>query len=116
MEPHEIAVIARTKAHAQRFYQALLSAGVPAKLLDADGPVSSGVQVGAMHRVKGLEYRIVYLVACSASVVPQPFYGEESGAAREDHEERERRLLYVAMTRAREDLRVSGAAPLSVFL
>ena len=76
--------------------------------------------MATMHRARGLEFRAVFIVGCSAEVLPQPYAGNDDDAeARTDHEERERRLLYVAMTRAREFLWISSAgqpspAPLTV--
>jgi len=87
--------------------------GIPYARLAADGPTSDGVQVGTMHRVKGLEFRAVCIVGCSADVLPQPYAGEDEAAARADHDGRERHLLYVAMTRARELLYVSVAGEAS---
>jgi superfamily I DNA/RNA helicase len=111
--PAEIAVVARSKSTVSRYHAALLASGVPSDKLDANRSRGSGVQVGTMHRVKGLEFRAVYIVDCSARSVPQTYRGEDDAAARADHEERERHLLYVAMTRPRELLWVSGAGKLS---
>lgn len=116
MAPEDIAVVARTNSQVTHFTQALTSASIPAVKLLADGAPGPGVRVATMHRVKGLEFRAVFLVGCSADVLPQPFTGEDDAAARADHEERERHLLYVAMTRARELLWVSGSGKLSPLL
>ena len=109
-------MVARRNSQVTQYAQALTAAGIPAVKLLADGAPGPGVRVATMHRVKGLEFRAIFLVGCSADVLPQPFTGEDDAAARADHEERERHLLYVAMTRARELLWVSGSGELSPLL
>ncbi len=116
MRPEEIVVIARTKLTLNHYTQVLRAAGISHSKIER-GPRGAGVQLATMHRAKGLEFRAVFVVNCSAGVVPQPPRGDvDDEAARADHEERERRLLYVAMTRARELLWISGVGSLSPFL
>ncbi len=116
MQPEEMVVVARTNAALTHYTEALRAAGIPNTKIEK-GPRGPGVQLATMHRVKGLEFRAVFLVNCAAGVVPQPKRGDVGDeVARADHDERERRLLYVAMTRARELLWISGAGTLSPFL
>ncbi len=67
-----------------------------------------GVELLTMHSSKGLEFDKVWIIAAEASVIPNP---------KSDAEE-ERRLMYVAMTRARQALHISScmANPPSSFL
>ena len=116
MEPEDVAVVARTNSQVAFYANSLSNAGISAVKLLADGALGPGVRVATMHRVKGLEYHAIFLVGCSADMLPQPFKGEDDEAARADHEVRERRLLYVAMTRARELLWISGPGTLSPLL
>lgn len=58
----------------------------------------SGVTLSTMHSAKGLEYRIVFVIDVNEGVVPH-----HKSATPADIEE-ERRLFYVAMTRAKERL------------
>jgi hypothetical protein len=116
MQPEEIVVVARTRPILKRYTDVLGAAGIPNTRIEK-GPRGPGVQLATMHRVKGLEFRAVFIVNCAAGAVPQPKRGDVGDeAGRADHEERERRLLYVAMTRARELLWISGADTLSPFL
>jgi len=70
-----------------------------------------------MHRVKGLEFTIVYIVAANKNYVPL-----KSAVNRTDPTEREaamtgeRCLLYVAMTRAKKMVKISAYGTVSPFL
>ncbi len=61
-----------------------------------------GVIVTTMHKSKGQEWNTVFIIGANDSVVP----GRQD-TTREDLEE-ERRILYVAMTRARDSLYISA--------
>ena len=71
-----------------------------------------------MHLAKGLEFRAVVVMACDDEVLPLK-ERIESVADDSDLQEvydTERHLLYVACTRARDWLMVTGVAPASEFL
>ncbi|MBQ6597655.1 MAG: UvrD-helicase domain-containing protein, partial [Lentisphaeria bacterium] len=65
---------------------------------NADGPVLSTV-----HASKGLEFPIVFIVGMEQGLFPH------ERALMENGEEEERRLFYVAVTRAREELFMTSA-------
>lgn len=62
-----------------------------------------------MHRAKGLEFRAVAVVGCEEAFLPLPAALKDATDAleREETVDRERRLYYVACTRARERLFVT---------
>lgn len=60
-----------------------------------------GVQLSTMHGVKGLEFSAVFIISCVEGVIPH-----ERSTSPESIEE-ERRLFYVAVTRAKELLYLS---------
>ena len=71
-----------------------------------------------MHLAKGLEFRAVAVMACDDEVIPLQ---ERIAAVTDDSDleevyNTERHLLYVACTRAREFLHLSGVVPASEFL
>jgi len=71
-----------------------------------------------MHLAKGLEFRVVVVIACDDEVLPLQ-ERIEAIADESDLEEvynTERHLLYVACTRARDYLLVAGVNPVSEFL
>ena len=66
-----------------------------------------GVKVLTMHAAKGLQFPVVIVFGVSAKRLPrQP----EPGSDLKEHEERERRLLFVACSRAMRRLMVMGSA------
>jgi DNA helicase-2/ATP-dependent DNA helicase PcrA len=67
-------------------------------------PAVQGVTLASLHAAKGLEWDTVFLAGCSDGFIPITL--AEGPAAIEE----ERRLLYVGITRARRDLRLSWAA------
>lgn len=117
MLPEEIVVVARTGALLAHYGNLLLAEGIPTSKIDGKSSRGAGVQLATMHRAKGLEFRATFIVGCSADTLPQPYTGDDDDfIARGEHVERERRLLYVAMTRAREILWISGSGRLSPLL
>ena len=74
--------------------------------------VRPGVKLTTFHSAKGLEFDQVVLLGVDAGSVPQPPDADMTPEEAEDHLRYERRLLYVAMTRARDALYVlHGPAP-----
>jgi superfamily I DNA/RNA helicase len=117
--PGDIGLFARTESVlAAVVTPAVEEAGLEVASLKDDQDLSNAaVAVGTMHRAKGLEFKAVAVVGCSARILPNPVVlrdldREELEAARE----RERNLLYVACSRARERLRLSWDEAPSEFL
>lgn len=61
------------------------------------------VTIATVHAVKGLEFKVVFIVACETNVFPSVLSVEEGRL------EEERRLMYVAATRAKERLLITWA-------
>jgi superfamily I DNA/RNA helicase len=85
---------------------------------DGAEPERGAVAIGTMHLAKGLEFRAVAVMACDDEVVPSQERIESVGdeADLEEVYDTERHLLYVACTRARDQLLVTGVEPASEFL
>jgi superfamily I DNA/RNA helicase len=80
--------------------------------------LADGIAISLMHLAKGLEFRVVVVMACDQELLPLASRIAEAADEGEldDIYETERQLLYVACTRARDRLLVSGVAPGSEFL
>ena len=118
IEPGEIGIAARTKDVLALAEQAIRAAGVPARLL-ADSKESEQVAIGTMHRMKGMEFKAMAVVDAGATRVPLPaaVTQESVDAMQHLHDlQRERCLMYVACTRARDTLRVSWTGKASPFV
>jgi DNA helicase II / ATP-dependent DNA helicase PcrA len=70
------------------------------------------VQIMTLHSAKGLEFPLVFLPGWEEGVFPSQRSVDEKG---DKGLEEERRLAYVGLTRAREDVRVSFAANRQVY-
>ena len=102
-----------------RAKSAIIDAGQDAfKITDKFEVNNNAIAYGTMHLAKGLEFRSVAVIACDEDVLPQQDRLERVTDASDLAEvyETERHLLYVACTRAREHLLVTGVAPGSEFL
>lgn len=119
LEPHEIGVFVRSESQVERARRAMELAGIACRELSAQLEVTSGfAAIGVMHLAKGLEFRAVAVMACDDEVLPLQERIEQVGedGDLQDVYDSERHLLYVACTRARDDLHVSGVEPVSEFL
>ncbi|MDI6023111.1 ATP-dependent helicase [Leucobacter sp. UT-8R-CII-1-4] len=67
-------------------------------------PTVEAVTLSAVHSAKGLEWGLVHLIGMNEGLFPNAYAVDESGI------DEERRLAYVAFTRARNELRISGTA------
>lgn len=115
----EMGVFVRSSRELKRANMAGAAAGLNAQLLDPEASVQTGqVAVGLMERAKGLEFGAVAVLACDEAIIPSQARIDEVGdyADLEDTWETERQLLYVACTRTRDHLLVTGVAPGSEFL
>ncbi len=72
--------------------------------LDETNAEENSVIVGTIHSVKGLEFKVVFIVGAEEGIFPIV-----RGIESENDIEEERRLMYVAITRAKEMLFISYA-------
>ncbi|MCP6682870.1 ATP-dependent helicase [Bacillus nakamurai] len=70
----------------------------------------NGVELMTIHRSKGLEFNTVYILGAADGSIPHDFALETARKGDGAPLEEERRLLYVAMTRAMQHLYVSSPA------
>ncbi|BCY13176.1 DEAD/DEAH box helicase [Actinoplanes sp. L3-i22] len=116
----EIAVCTRFNLLLDKVRDSLAAVGIPAvRVKDNPGAEEEGVRLATMHAMKGLEFRCVAVVGVTAKAIP---FAKEVTAVEVDRLQhdidllRERCLLFVACTRAREALLVSWSGEQSPFL
>ena len=118
-QPHEVGLFVRTGEQLKRARAAIKIAGASGiELSDKVEEEAGKVAISTMHLAKGLEFRAVTVMACDDEVLPLQ-ERIETVADESDLEEvynTERHLLYVACTRARDRLLITGVDPASEFL
>ena len=115
----EIGIFVRSHDQLSRARAAVKRARIEVfELSGAHEDQGSHVGVGTMHMAKGLEFKAVAVMACDDDVLPLQSRIESVADEVEldDVYETERHLLYVACTRARDRLMISGVSPGSEFL
>ncbi|MFG2015890.1 UvrD-helicase domain-containing protein [Actinomadura geliboluensis] len=116
VEAGAIGVAARYVWVARKAAKRLKEAGITAYQVPSKSP---GVQVGSMHKMKGLEFRCIAVIGADEKSLPSAKAvtpeGEDPKAHAQDVQ-KERCLLFVASTRARDHLYVSYSGSPSPFL
>ncbi len=120
LAPHEIGVCARFNLSLDAAEDKLKAFGIP--VLRVKGqftPGTQGVRLASMHAMKGLEFRAVSVLGVNEGAVPfvREVTPREADPLQHDADLlRERCLLFVACTRARESLSVTSSGTPSPFL
>ena len=117
--PETIAIIARTQQQLKGYYGALNAQGIDLTWIkQGQGVVDGAVNLCNMHGGKGLEFRIVFVTDVSDGIVPlaAAYEDQDDPLLRDEELVRERNLLYVSCTRARDILTVTAAKTPSRFL
>ena len=118
VEPGAIGITARSPGLVREARGALQAAGLDTTSISVRGG-AAGVRAGTMHAMKGLEFQAVAVIGVEEGAVPDPAAitaDDEDPLAHAQDLQRERCVLFVACTRARDHLYVSGTGKLSTFL
>ena len=105
-KPKEIAILCRRSLEFPILLKVLNNYGIPTETMqqyesDSGSAMKApGVQLMTIHAAKGLEFRHVYLPDVNEGILPA------KKSYTKDALEEERRILYVAMTRAAESLKI----------
>jgi superfamily I DNA/RNA helicase len=115
----EICLVTRTSHTLRRCYlPALEENGVPCAIADkATDLPRDKIRLATMHRVKGLEYP--FMILAGTNETSGADFREETlfdAQAQVNHDAQERSLLFVAATRARDRLLVTGFGKASPYL
>lgn len=115
LSPEEIALFVRTNRQLDDLEQRLRASGLATSRLGRK--LKPGLRLGTMHRAKGLEFKVVFVVDASARNLPlAAVLRAEDPADRKSAEEAERRLFYVSLTRARDEAFITYVGEPSPFL
>jgi DNA helicase II / ATP-dependent DNA helicase PcrA len=114
----DIAVLFRLHAQGDELFQALSAAGIPCELArQGVGPEITGLDLKAqrvklltLHAAKGLEFPYVFIAGCETGLVPLHLEDRE-----EADPEEERRLFYVGLTRAKQQVFLTRARSRSLW-
>jgi len=117
----DICLVARTSRILKDYKTGLQRKGwdtYEIKATEAEKRDRDCVRVATMHRVKGLEFEVMFIVSACAGVIPQEYlYRNEQDAVRKrELELAERSLFYVAATRPKTRLYVTSFGAPSPFL
>ncbi|AEF83955.1 DNA and RNA helicase [Treponema primitia ZAS-2] len=106
----QCAILIRAAALAAPFEEALQNHGIPYRLMGENLEdlkwSTEEVALMTIHASKGLEFDHVFVTGLEEGILPFTLFGESNN----ENIDEEKRLLYVAMTRARYGLHLSWAA------
>ncbi len=117
--PAEIGLFVRSRAELPRAQAAADIAALPwADFTDRSATTAGKAGIGVMHLAKGLEFKVVVVMACDANVLPLKARMDTAidEADLDEVFETERQLFYVACTRARDRLLITATRPASDYL
>lgn len=114
-ELRDICIIAKERKRIENAELELEKAGIPAQALNINQEVpdfeANTVKLTTMHSIKGLEFKVIFLIDLNEHVIPHP-----NSIAEQELLTEERKLLYVGMTRAKELLYMSSVRRPSRFV
>ena len=112
--PESIAILVRDRYQRDAVVNGLAQHGIEVRAVDREAAGRGRPVVMTMHRAKGLEFRKVLLFDVSKNAIPRSLWDQQySEADGDDALLRERSLLYVAATRARDQLAISWSGEAS---
>lgn len=115
-----ICVVARTHKLLDDYIAHFTSSGIRCyeiKGNKADDRGLDGIRVATMHRVKGLEFQYVFVVADNNRIIPlASAIDHTDDVSEQETMTAEKCLLYVALTRAQKGAYISGYGKMSEFL
>ncbi len=117
--PEAVCVTAPTNRLVEQMRSALEEGGIPVTVIESDATSQGqGVRCATFHRLKGLEFPRLVLSGVQKGLVPLRVraFHELNEEDRKVWDLRQRCLLYVAASRARDELVVTGWGGASPFL
>ena len=117
---NDICLVARTHSLLNEYKKVLPNAGIKVyeiKRTKLDDRSFDGIRVATMHRVKGLEFPYVFVVAANNRVIPlASAIADYDQASKTESLTSEKCLLYVALTRAQKTAYITSYGTKSEFI
>jgi len=112
----DIAIIGRTKNQLLNFKLLMEKLGVKTTFMDRGNNDfdSNEIKLFTMHSIKGIETKVIIMISLNDKVLP--FYSSNIEELKEYEEIQERKLMYVGMTRAIEELYLLSSSTPSKFI
>lgn len=112
----DIAIAAKNKNQLNVMKDYFDNANLPSILIGTASDDFEGdtIKLLTMHSIKGLEFKVVFLISINEGIIPYISYAEND--EQEMIESMERKLLYVGMTRATEKLYLYSSSKPSRFI
>lgn len=112
----DIAIITRRNGQIQSLRKSLIDRSIDAEIIDRrkSNFDNDSVKLLTMHSIKGLEFDVVIIMGLNEGIIPIKEYGKLQDE--KDLESVERKLLYVGMTRAKEELYLTSSKKQSKFI
>jgi superfamily I DNA/RNA helicase len=118
-EQAKACIVVRRHIDIDRFIAALVDAGISYYQIEQnthDSSSQSGVRIATMHRVKGLEFDYMFVASVNEGVMPLNVVDSDDPTIIREHEQKERSLLYVAITRAKRFCSITSFGKPSLFI
>ena len=116
----DICVIARTHRLLDIYTGEFTKAGIRCyeiKNSNTDNRTLDGLRLATMHRVKGLEFKYVFIASAIEDVIPlKSAINHTDSVTEQDTLTSEKCLLYVALTRAQKQAYITGYGEMSEFI
>lgn len=113
-ELRDICIVAKEKRLIESVATTLNQKGIPSEILSGRDPKfeTDSVKFVTMHSIKGLEFKVVFLIHLDQNVIPNDLYGTSDATIYSE----ERKLMYVGMTRANDLLYMTSVKRPSPFI
>lgn len=107
--PEDICIAAKKNDDIQKFHGHFHTAGYKIRKIEKNNELSlpEHLSTSTFHSLKGLEFKVIFLVGLNANTFLKP-RTYSSNEEKKETEKRDKALLYVAMTRAKMLLYISG--------
>ena len=117
---NEICITARTHKLVDIYLGQLMRRGLRCyeiKSNSTDNRSVDGIRIATMHRVKGLEFKYVFVASACDEIIPlKTAINHTDPATEQDTLTSERCLLYVSLSRAQKQVFISGYGKMSPFI